>query len=239
MKRDLITIGAENFKYPTREEILLIREEFPTISKFNFKYVSPLTSILDKQNTLIETTRLNNLYWWDYCLNNKIWKLYETFIFTLTNYNRGLPEEINECKKEEVANHLLFDYYAEIYYYYYFSIAEIIAQIINVYYFMNIKEEKVQLNEEFLSKIKCNKVKEYSSIFIEATKKAKKIRNSSVHRFSPFENDYRCTIKKEKDIISMGVGSGFRIQPFEIIINIKDSLSHLSSFMLELKGFIK
>lgn len=233
-----IIIESDQFKYPTKEERSEIEKTIPKLHCFDFEYRSEVESILIKKMTYKEASNNGNLYWWDNCLKNRIGKLRETFIYTLTNYNRGFSDEDHSKEQDKcrIVNGILFEYYAEIFYYYFFSTRDIIAQIIRLYYNIDINEEKLHFNYTFIKKIKDTTAKELSNSFIETTKKASEYRNASAHRFTPTLKDYRSVISENNGKSSLIIGGGKIITSKEIVDNINGSINSLSVFLEELSN---
>jgi hypothetical protein len=81
-----------------------------------------------------------------------------------------------------------FDYYSDVFYYKSFSFLDIVAQIFNIYYNLDIEESKVSFNK-FVDNIK----EKDNELFVKLSniqsrpvfQQASKIRNSATHRCSP------------------------------------------------------
>lgn len=232
-----IILKSSDYKYPSTEERKDVESNYPRIENFGFEYVSEIKSIFDN-NPLESVKRESYLFHWDICLLNKLGKLHETYIFLVTNYNRGVPDKFDETTIKEYLNSHLFDYYAEIFYYYYFSVRDNIGQILNVYFNLNFEENEVYFNK-IASKISDIKVREIIEDFINLTTKISKFRNAFAHRFPLNYPDYRPNLSQKDGNKIYSGGRGDYIKPSEFIDNINESLSHLEKFMRELKLEIK
>jgi hypothetical protein len=232
-----ITLKSEDFKYPTEEERYEIQKSCPKLENFDFKYNHTLALVINNGIPVDDASRRTNLFWWDYCLINRIGNLHATYIYTLTNYNRGFSDDYDKCTHIQLINKLLFDYYAEIFYYYFFSTRDIIVQILSNFYSLDTREDKLYFNSEFINKINNISVRNAILSFEASTKDAYEYRNQFAHRYTPNIADFRTVISDDKRKLSFG-GGGF-ITSVKIVENINDSLNSLSKFIIELKEFVK
>jgi len=228
-------INADDFKYPSKKERIEAQINLPKFDVFGFNYIDELVSIFKEKKTLHEASRSGNLYWWDNCLQNRFGKLRETFIYTITNYNRGFSDDISLCPENKIVNRISFDYYAEIFYYYFFSSRDIIAQIIRLYYSIKIEENKLHFDNALILKINDLTVKDAVIFFYKATKDASDYRNGFAHRFPLNLPDYRSIITIDEGHKSLSKGGGGFISSENIVENIILSLNSLSILMKELK----
>ncbi len=235
MSKKEIIIKADDYKYPSLDERKEVIKNYPTLTSFGFKYKSGLESLINDELSFDDALKKENLYWWDNCLLNRFGTLKETYIFMLTSYKRGFNDDYSNCSHLEIVNRLQFDYFAEIFYYYFFSSRDIIAQIIRLYYKINIKENKLHFNEDFIRKINEVKVKDSSMAFLKATKVASEFRNGFAHRFTPTISDYRINITEEEGKRYLNFGIGNFTKSKKIVENIDYSLTSLITLIDELK----
>lgn len=233
---EYITIQPKDYRYPTKREFIKFLKKCPKLEIFNFKYEHPL-ELLMKRTSMNEVSRLGNLYWWDNCLLYRLEKVRDSYIYTLTNYYRGFPEDYTKSTHNQLINHFQFNYYAEIFYYYYFSTRDIIAQILNFYYVLGIDEFKVHFNKVFITKIIDQSVKNILMEFEGETKNANDYRNGFTHRYTPNLPDNRSVIVRDNKELHFGAGQ--HIESEKIIENINNSITTLSNLILELKEFVK
>lgn len=226
----------EDFKYPSNDEIDVISNEIPSVVNFGFKNLKETELFLDGLPNE-EVKRIDHLFWWDYCLGNRFGRLRQTFEYILVHYMRGITELNNPKSPRETANTLLVDYYSEAFYYFYFTSLDIIAQIINVYFRLNIDEDKVDFTK---IKIKETKVKHLLEQFYEYNKQSRELRNTFTHRFSPTMGDFRAqTVMGEDDQNILGFGSNKQIALDTIVCDIKNAMRMLSTLLDQLRNYLK
>jgi hypothetical protein len=236
MKQKLY-FSTDKLLYPSKEEWLESEKQFPDIRNFGFPYKREFELIFGSKIPLNEKPRESNLYWWDLCLTNKIGKLKLAFISLNTHFQRYTKEfEIN--RNEINIHRLQFDFYLESYFYFLFSLRDNIFQIINLYFYLKIDEEKVSIPELFkeLKKKKISMIHLLLSKLIEDFKDASDIRNSFTHRFPKNQKDYRMIFDKDKMILYPGTGK--EMAPSELMPIVKDSLQIMDKFILDLKNYI-
>jgi len=227
-----MTIKPEDYIYPTSDERNNIYDNFPKIDSFNFKATNIMESLWEDSLPIEEVHKLDNLYYWDKCLINRIAKIRETYIFAMANYNRGFSDEYSACKTEEVINHILFDYYSEIFFYFFSSTVDIITQIVNVYFAIGFDEDKVFFRQ-VINKLKDEAVKDAFNVFDKETSQTSMFRNGFTHRYTPNLPDLRSELSSDKQIL--GFGSSKVLQSKEIVASIENSLNGLSTLMTSLK----
>lgn len=229
-----VTFRAEDFQYPTKEEIRFADSQCPKFSNFGFEDKPALLSVFDGLPMDIAANK-ENLFWWDIVLTNRFGSLRGAYYDSLTHFNRGFKDDYRECSESEMINRLLFDNNAEVFYYFFFVTADVIAQILNAYFRTKIPEDKVALNETLIKRISEPKVKNAILNFRKETKIARDYRNGFTHRYPSNYPDYRTRfeIKEGKEILHWG--SGTFVPPTKIIVNIEYSLNSLSVLMNELK----
>lgn len=200
MATKAITLRADDFRYPTKEERKKAKERHPELQHFDFKYQHELEAVLVNGKSLKEASSNNNLYWWNICLLNRLGKLSETYTYLFTSYDRSFPGTSNKYTQEEAVNRLQFDYYAEVFFYFFVSVRDTAGQIINIYYQLGKTEFGQRFDEKFFNKIEAidPTIGKLLRSFDDATAKAIDLRNSFTHRFSPTESDYR-TVCIEQD----------------------------------------
>ena len=230
-------LKQEDFKYPTAEEILSIKDLIPDISSFNFKKINTFQKFFAGELSLEQLHRINNLHHWDICLSNRFGKLMQTSYNALTYYKRGVSEDFKAKNSPILVNTFLFEYYAEIFYYFFFSSLDIVAQILSLYYDPLSNEKKVSFNFDFVKKYSFN----ISILFETFTRleDARECRNSFTHRFTPLMNDSRSSFDNEENVAILGVSYEKRYDYNFILKNIKESLDLLSSLMNNLKQYLK
>ena len=254
-------LKQEDFKYPTAEEILSIKDLIPDISSFKFKKINTFQKFFAGELSLEQLHRINNLHHWDICLSNRFGKLMQTSYNALTYYKRGVSEDFKAKNSPILVNTFLFEYNVEIFYYFFFSSLDIVAQILSLYYdplstyyffFSSLdivaqilslyydplsNEKKVSFNFDFVKKYSFN-----ISILIEPFTRledARECRNSFTHRFTPLMNDSRSSFDNEENVAILGVSYEKRYDYNFILKNIKESLDLLSSLMNNLKQYLK
>jgi hypothetical protein len=235
--KEYVTLKREDYKYPSQKEFLKHLKKCPRLEIFDFRRTHPLALIVNDRIPMNEASRLGNLYWWDNCFLYRLEKVRDSYIYTMTNYYRGFLEDYFKCTHKQLVNHFQFNYYAEIFYYYYFSTRDIIAQILNSYYLLGIKENKVLFNKLFINKILDPRVKNILIIFEEETKDSNDYRNGFTHRFTPNIPDHRSTIVEGNK--KLDFYGGRYIESDKMIKNINDSINSLSKLILELKEFVQ
>jgi len=228
-----MTIKPEDYKYPTRDEKNNIDDNFPKIDLFNFKPTNIMKSLWEDSQSIEEVHKLDNLYYWDQCLINRIAKIRETYIFAMANYNRGFSDEYSTCKTEDVINHILFDYYSEVFFYFFSSTVDIIAQIINVYFAIGFDEDEVHFRP-VIYKLNAGEIKDALTDFDKQISNTSKYRNRFTHRYTPNLPDLRSVLSSDKNIL--GFGSSKVVQSEEIVASIDDSLDKISILMKSLKN---
>lgn len=234
---EYVTLKLEDYRYPSDIEQSEILKKCPKLEIFNFKHTHPLVLVVNERMPMNDASRLGNLYWWDSCLQFRLLNVRDTYVYTLTNYNRGFIDDYGKCTEIQLINHFLFNYYAEIFYYFFFSTRDIIAQTLNSYYELRIDEKKLHFNNVFINKISDKSVKEVITKFEKSIRKAYDYRNGFTHRFTPNLPDHRSVIKRDNKELSF-LGGSF-VESNKIVENINESLNSLSSFILELKEFVK
>ena len=173
------TLKADTFKYPSKEERKKINKSTPKINRLKFDYKSSIIAIL--QGTSLENAiRNEDIPFWNNCLDNRLGKLTETYVYVQTHFKRFQQKSANEN-----TDAILLDYYIEIFYYYYFSARDVLGQLLNVVYDLKSEEHEIYFNNKFIEKINFTIIKEALLEFLRETKDSYKIRNFFNHRFTP------------------------------------------------------
>lgn len=232
-----VILKSNDFKYPKKEEFIKFHKICPKLEIFGFQHNHPVALIVNDRVPLNEASRICNLYWWDNCLINRFEKVCHTFVFLSTHYSRGFSDDWRENTHKQATNHIMFEYYAEVFYYYFFSSRDIIAQILCIFYSIGLKESEIYFNQKFLNSIKDQNVKSILLRFNEETEDSKKFRNSFTHRFTPNIPDHRSIISHDNRALNFSEGS--YIQSTKINDNVNKSLNSLSELLTQLKEFIK
>jgi hypothetical protein len=232
-----VILTAKDFKYPNKKEFIMFHNRCPKLEIFGFKHDHPLALIVNGGLSMNDASRLSNLYWWENCLINRFQKVCHTYVFTLTHFTRGFSDNWRENTHNQAINHIMFEYYAEVFYHYFFSARDIIAQILCSYYSVELTENAISFNQLFLNSIKDQSVNSLLHKFDEEIVDSKEFRNRFTHRYTPNIPDHRSVISENKRALSFG--SGNFIQSESMISNMEKSLNSLSDLMTQLKIFIK
>lgn len=235
--KNSVILKSKDFRYPNKAEFLKFHNNCPRLEVFGFNYVHPLALIITDKIPMNEASRLGNLNLWDYCLINRFQKICHTYVFVSTYYSRGFIDDWSKNTEKQAINHIMFEYYSEVFYYYYFSARDIIAQILCTYYALDFKEKEISFNKTIINSIKDSNVQNLLLKFDEETRDSKEFRNSFTHRFTPTLPDHRSIISNSKRKINFGAGNF--LQSDLIILNIDKSLTALSILMTELRKIIK
>lgn len=172
-----------NFVLPTKEEFKAINPVIPKISKFGFKGFS-FKPTNDENQVLKE----EKLFGWDnVVLNNKINHFNRAFLYSLLIFERKLPKELIYIDD----NYRNFIFYLEFAYISLSSIVDVLLQIINIYFNIDVPIKKVTFNYNstklnmFTQNLK-DKHYDLFNLLVEFHRKndtVKDIRNSSIHRY--------------------------------------------------------
>lgn len=233
---EYVILKSNDFKYPNKQEFIKFHSECPKLQIFGFEHNHPLVLIVNESISIDEASRTSNLYWWENCLINRFEKVCHTYTFLATHYSRGFSDDWRENTNKQAVNHIMFEYYAEVFYYYFFSSRDILAQILCAYYSIPIKEDKISFNQKFITSIIELDVKNILKKFDKGTAEAKEFRNGFTHRFTPNIPDHRSVISEDGRALSFG--GGRFLQSERIKNNIDKSLNSLSLMMTELRTVI-
>ncbi len=235
--KNTITLKADSFHYPTLEERRKIKEYKPKIDRLTVEHKPASLEILGGSD-YNSAVRSEDIYWWCECLNNRLGKMDETFVYVLTHYFR-LKENTSGETTNNHTEKILLDYYIEIFYYYFFSTRDVLGQFLNIFYDLKVAEDKIFLNSDFIKKISSEKIKNALTVFLHNTKDSYQIRNSFNHRFTPTQQDLRAktTITKADQRICFSSAKDVEIGVF--ITDIEILMKNLSYLMSELKEELK
>lgn len=232
-----VTIKADEFRYPGLEELRKVNAETPGFTTFDFPFVSEIAAIINNFDKLDKITRASTLYWWEHCLVNRLGSLRRAYDLALVNYNRGLPDDINEYQPSHYINRGQFGFYGETYFYFFISVRDTLAHLINVYCAMGIPEKRVYINKEFCNKIPDDLIKNLFTAFLADTEITSEYRNSLAHRYLPTQPDQRPRVSNENCKTYFGA-SGQEIKSSELLAEIKRSFSCLLDFLTALKPLL-
>ena len=228
-------IKSKYHKYPTSKEREYLKDKLPNYDRFNFENINIIQSTLLLKKPLEETHKKNNLYYWNITLSNRLGKLKETHMFLLTHFDRGFQENHLDCKDEELVDHILFDYYAEIFYYFFFSTRDTLAQVLNLYFDLKMSDFAVRF-ESVISSIEDKEIKVLLEHFHKTTKTANNYRNSLTHRFPINQKDHRTELKTNQDgNKQISIKGGNYVESDKLLININEVSNKLSELLSDLK----
>jgi len=233
-----ITLKATTYKYPTKDERKVINKQIPKIAHFNVKYNPALFDYFFQNKPLDKAHQEEDVFWWANCFNNKLGKLRETYVYLQTHYLR--LQNVQDWNTEKhYTNQFLLEYYIEIFYYFYFSVRDVLGQLINVTQNLKCEEDKIRFNQEFIKKIPSEEIKIALTEFIESTKDSYNIRNAFNHRFTPtlIDNRAQQRIKQEGRKTAYFPAKEIKIEQF--IKDIDNLMQQLKLLMDKLTPLIK
>lgn len=238
-------LKMSSYVYPTKEEWGKFGNEASVLSNFGFPLVSALELLMKGEKTISEVNLIQNLHEWDCLLNKKTWNLRESFMNALVNFYRGIPLISEDYKDEnKMINLLQYELYSEMTFYYLISIRDLVLQIINLAWELQLAESTDKLIEGrklvTVNNIK-KRLEEYDyqnirTIVVEMEadmEEAKAIRNSMAHSFSMLDSDHRSIISSDGSTYWAGTG---RMISFEEQVRImRKSLEVMSIFIKTLR----
>ncbi|MFD3002608.1 Cthe_2314 family HEPN domain-containing protein [Pontibacter toksunensis] len=243
-----ITLKAIDFKYPTKEEKVEACKNYPEIKRFGFPEVNAFASLNDIIDSdaigFDDKVRRNNLHYWDVCIENKLFNLFNAYINSVTHYNRGIPNKLENLEANQPINYVLFNFYLESFYSLFFSVGDVVAQLINVYYSLGFKERSLKRGDNAVSfhKVKTNMVHLNQNLykilddFGVATRKASNFRHNLTHAFPNNQSNHLIsTTVNTNDGKIYGFHGGVATAPSEFMDNINESLEQLSVLMKDLR----
>ena len=210
-------LKSETFSYPTKEERREINKEIPKITRLKFDYKSAFINYLET-NDIHNSINQEDIYWWNLCLSNRFGKLEKTFLYVITHYKRFNKFEIEE-NEAKFTESLLYDYYVEIFYYFFYSVRDVLGQLLNVLFYINLEENKIFLNKSFTRRIPNEKIRIIFENFLTKTASSySTYRNAFNHRFTPTQRDNRAkttiSIKNNEEEIGFGFGKDISKKEF-------------------------
>ncbi len=234
--KNSVLIKANSYRYPTKAERAYANKLFPKFKSFGFERRSVFVSfVIDKINP-VQAVANENLYYWDLVLVNRLGSLYLAFYNSITNFRRGIPDDYTKISDKDGANLLLFHFYSEAYYHVFFSVKEIVYQILGLLYNCNVKEDDPNLIRKVealignsMEAIDKEFYKELLN-FKNVSKETIQIRNGFTHRYSPNLPDFRSRIDIDKNNL-IYAGSGKHYRPSQIYENIIESTGQLYDFI--------
>jgi hypothetical protein len=238
MADNTITIKATDYRYPTREERKAIYTFEPDVRNFGFTHENPLVAILSKNKNIDQAYYRDNLFWWDNCLQSRIYSLSQAYLNALVHFQRGIPDKMDDFESQHYINRLQFDFYAETYYYLVAVVRDNIAQLLNVFYQLKIKETNIHFNESFADKLPII-VKTIVSEYIRESLQTMEYRNSFTHRFPPNHPDNRSHIEIVKGQTTYYSASGKRVTSRDFVDNIVFSQTCLADLLNRLRHILK
>lgn len=225
-----IILRSESFQYPSKEERKFANKLLPKIPRFQFKYYSAFLNFLENgniNNAIVE----EDIYWWNNCLHNRLGKLQETYCYVVTHYNR--ITNLNEGDNPNFnTDSLLFQYYIEIFYYYFFSTRDVLGHLLNHIFKLNVPEDKLYFNFDFVNKITDEEIKIEIINFIKKTDFSYKVyRNAFNHKFTPTQKDNRAKRSISIEENEIGFGDSHVIENKEFVNDINTLVSELYKLM--------
>ncbi|MGV8878544.1 MAG: Cthe_2314 family HEPN domain-containing protein [Sphingobacteriaceae bacterium] len=236
--KNKIILKSDTFQYPTKEERREIAKVTPKVNCFKIEYKSSTFEII-KHTNIDDAIRIEDIFWWNNCLENRIKSLAETFVYEMTHFRRH-QQNASKSPERDYTNEILLEYYIEIFYYYFFSARDVMGQLLNLVFNLGIKERDVFFSGDFIKKIPSEHAKRVLLIFFEDTFDSyKNRRNSFNHRFTPIHQDNRAqkSMRKVNNTISFYPAAKIDIEEF--IQDINALMSYLSKLMFELNDEIK
>ncbi|GAB3048984.1 Cthe_2314 family HEPN domain-containing protein [Spirosoma pulveris] len=244
---------SDYFKFPTRNERVIARKDYPEIQPFNFGTQSQINDLLSSLTSdgepqdipLKEISRREHLFQWNLVLMQRFDKLRGTYIRMITSHNRLITNGLtNNSVTERNANIYLFEYYAELFHYFFISSRDIVAQILNTYYEIGVKEYDVKFNENLFKKIfkKDSSVSNALQVFDQSISTLLKRRNQFTHRFTPTRVDYRPKYEEINGmkVMSLGLGLDSTTPSAEALVkDVNESLQILKTLMDSCKLVLK
>lgn len=231
-------IRASDFKYPTLLERKKARQNRPKISHFGFKYIEEFESVIFDKKSLNETNRQKNLYSWDILLNHKLTMLNNSYINAFSNFHRGIPVQNQKYTKQNRVNKLQFDFYSETYYHFLHSSREVILQILNIYYNINLKEHDMRI-DGLKNSIPDDEIIAIIERYSLQIKKSLDIRHSFTHRYPKNLYDSRTKLERIDNGTRLSSASYKIMESSEIMEDINSSLWSFEKFVNDLKTRMK
>src|SRR5215207_4974155 len=106
MKTEII-LKSDSLSYPTKDERKEIEKRIPKINRLDFNCTSAFIDFLESSD-IENAIRKEDIYWWNNCLNNRIGKLNETYIYTVTHHQRLERSTLQEGSQKHT-DRILFE----------------------------------------------------------------------------------------------------------------------------------
>lgn len=237
-KKNAIIIKASDYKYPTRKELSEVYKATPDLHSFGFKSEHPFTNLITRQRTIQEVHRDDHLHHWDGILLNRNGSLSHTYHNALVHYSREIPDKLTDFEHRHYINRIQFDYYAEIFYYYFTTVADTLGQILNVYYNFNIPVDKIYFSYLFIKDIPNQDIVNAVKSFFKETAQAKEFRNSFTHRTPINYPDTRSTVQLDISQLIYGSAANSFVKSSEIKANLDVTFHAMAKLLDFLKPFL-
>ncbi len=228
-------LKSRYYKYPSLRERTELSDGIPKYGKLDFKSINVITSALNGKQSLQKINKINVLNNWSRILSNKLFLLHETHLFLKTHYDRGFKENILDNNQRELADNILFRYFSETFYYFFFSVLDLIAQILNEYFDLNFSVKQIEFNSPLIQKVDNDNIRKRLQEFNATIKDAREKRNSFTHRFPENEMDLRTKISIENGRTTLSAGLGTLTSNYDFITNISESSDLLKKLIANLK----
>ena len=195
MEENIVIYKASDFTYPTKEELEFASKLIPNLHTFEYEYISDIEALTCSDSELKLIFKKNHLFCWNLYLRNKIGKFQFAYTNSITYYKRGIPSKDDNQDSKLYINLIQFYFYSETFYYFLISVRDIILQIINVYFDLGFKEDRVS-HIEIIKSLADQPVAKILTKYSTQLKNHSDIRNSLTHRFPVNEPDYRSSYRE-------------------------------------------
>ncbi|MBX2944064.1 MAG: hypothetical protein KF860_17165 [Cyclobacteriaceae bacterium] len=224
MANKKIYLEASSYQYPSRDERIKHSKRIPKIQRLEPEYLPAFIGILKNEDSE-DAIRREDIHWWNNCLENRLGKLNNAYIFSLTHYER-IKED-----PERLTDEILLDFHLEVFYYFYFSTRDVFCQLLNVVYNLKISEEKLLVKEAFADRIPNDNIRNNLKTFLNVTYNQYGIRNSFNHRFTPTLPDQRAATSIRRSADHYVVNPPQEVSKDELINNIDVLFAHLAALL--------
>lgn len=226
MASKTIYLDIGSYQYPSREERVKFSKYMPKILKLEPEYLPAIFGILNNENSE-EAIRREDIHWWNNCLENRLGKLRNAFIFSLTHYERVKEAHLR------LTDDMLLDYHLEVFYYFCFSTRDVFGQLLNVVYNLKIGEDKLLVNAQFVEKIPNENIRNNLKRFLSITYNLYGVRNSFNHRFTPTLPDERAATYIKRNGNHYEINGIDDVSKDELVSNMKLLFTHLATLLNE------
>src|SRR5690606_15641615 len=183
------------YQYPSKEELTEIEDRSPMLRRFGF--IDQWNNKLIKDNLINGSNekynKLSHLYEWDKLLKNKIGDLQTAYVYVLVHFNRGVPRTAQEYieNTDSRPNYDNLRFYFIYLHYIVISVVDNILQILNVYFDIELPENKVYRCKvvKKLGERGIQTVADIINTFYNDFEKYTDSRNTLAHRYSPYNID--------------------------------------------------